>query len=143
MNWELLFAKQEKLDNYIMENQQLENTNLFEERMLALLVELGELANETRCFKFWSKKTSSPKKIVLEEYVDNIHFLLSIGINTGYQFSEINIPSTNLNETEQFNYVFQKCLAFYAEPTENQYVDLFQAYLQLATLLHFSEADIF
>lgn len=124
MDWTLLFSKQEKLDRYITEKQQLTNANLFEERMLALLVELGELANETRCFKFWSKKEASPRRIVLEEYVDNIHFLLSLGLNKGYQFSQINIPTIDKNVTEQFNDVFQKCLTFYTEPTEVEYVTL-------------------
>lgn len=56
LDWGILFSKQEKLDQYIIENHQLHDQDLFEEKMLALLVELGELANETRCFKFWSEK---------------------------------------------------------------------------------------
>ena len=52
--------------------------------MLALLVEIGELANETRSFKFWSVKPASEKKIILEEFVDGIHFILSLGIECGF-----------------------------------------------------------
>ena len=44
---------------------------------MALLVE-RELANETRSFKFWSTKGPSANEIILEEYVDSIHFLLSL-----------------------------------------------------------------
>ena len=33
---------------------------------LELLVELGELANETRCFKYWSMNQSGEKEKVLE-----------------------------------------------------------------------------
>jgi dimeric dUTPase (all-alpha-NTP-PPase superfamily) len=39
---------------------------------------LGELANEVRSFKFWSIKDRSSKEIVLEEYVDGIHFIGSL-----------------------------------------------------------------
>jgi dimeric dUTPase (all-alpha-NTP-PPase superfamily) len=70
-------------------------------KILALMVELGELANEWRGFKFWSNdqeprtrhvepdiehfdktrearwKESNP---LLEEYVDCLHFILSIGL---------------------------------------------------------------
>jgi dimeric dUTPase (all-alpha-NTP-PPase superfamily) len=50
----------------------------------ALLVELGEFANETRCFKFWSLKPASPKEVViLDEYADGMHFFLSLGIPLG------------------------------------------------------------
>ena len=138
-----MFSKQKKLDQYIFDKQQLGSKDLFEERVLALLVELGELANETRCFKFWSAKVASSKEVILEEYVDNIHFLLSIGLHKGYRFTYIDCTSPETNATKQFNTVFQKALAFYAEPTETAYVVLFQAYLQLASVLGFSEADIF
>ena len=50
-----LFDMQRALDAYIQSNRK-EQTDVFREKGLALLVELGELANETRCFKFWSKK---------------------------------------------------------------------------------------
>ena len=33
---------------------------------LELLVELGELANETRCFKYWSMRQTGEKEKVLE-----------------------------------------------------------------------------
>src|SRR5574344_1217994 len=38
--------------------------------ILELLVELGEFANETRCFKYWSCKKPSSKEIILGEYSD-------------------------------------------------------------------------
>lgn len=41
-----------------------------EANFLSLLVEIGELANETRCFKYWSKKGPSRKEVILEEYAD-------------------------------------------------------------------------
>ncbi|MEE0700145.1 MAG: dUTPase [Bacilli bacterium] len=41
-----------------------------EKNIVELLVEIGELANETRCFKYWSNKGSSEKDIVLDEYAD-------------------------------------------------------------------------
>ena len=145
MNWDKLFTKQYQLDQYIIQNHQLENEDLFEERFLALLVELGELANETRCFKYWSEKAPSPNSVILEEYVDNIHFLLSLGLEKGFQYSEIDTPIVvdDVTATEQFNHVFQKGLAFYTKPTELAYIALFQAYLQLASILGFSVADIF
>ncbi|MCM3743586.1 dUTP diphosphatase [Sporosarcina luteola] len=74
-----LFTMQRQLDAYIQQNQ-LVTKDVFKEKGLALLVELAELANETRCFKFWSTKGPSERNIILEEYVDSIHFLLSLGI---------------------------------------------------------------
>lgn len=68
----------------------------FNKLVLALLVELGECANEWRGFKFWSKdqsprvqKSRAPYmdlddadfyNPLLEEYVDGLHFILELGI---------------------------------------------------------------
>lgn len=142
MNWEALFNMQEKLDAYIADNHSLHGQDLFEERFLALLVELGELANETRCFKFWSTKSQSDDAVILEEYVDNIHFLLSIGNHKNYQFSTIEIQATQDTKTKNFNHVFKQATIFYIDQSKENYLTLFRTYLQLASLLGFSEADI-
>ncbi len=142
MDWDSLFKKQRELDSYIINNRGLHTKNVFEEKMLALLVELGELANETRCFKFWSLKDKSDKATILEEYVDNIHFLLSIGLEKGYTFSDIDVAETAVAETKGFNQVFSACLAFYQEQTRERYMAMFSEYLGLARMLGFSETDI-
>ena len=79
MHLQQLFKMQKSLDTYIQSEKNISN-DVFLEKCLALLVELAELANETRCFKFWSEKGPSEKHVILEEYVDSIHFLLSLGI---------------------------------------------------------------
>jgi len=142
LRWDDLFERQRELDAYILEQQSLEGQDVFEEKILALLVELGELANETRCFKFWSQKASSDKAVVLEEYVDSIHFLLSIGLEKGYTFSQITLEPANVSETAAFTQVFSSCTAFYHEQTESNYYHLFKQLLQLANVLGFSEKDI-
>lgn len=142
MNWQSLFKMQDQLDTYIADNHDLHNKDLFEERFLALLVELGELANETRCFKFWSKKGASDNEVILEEYVDNIHFLLSLGNHRGFQFESIETSADDIDRTVVFNTVFVKAVQFYHEQSEATYLELFKEYLQLAHVLGFSEADI-
>ena len=51
MEFNQLFEMQRELDRFIEETQNVEK-DVFKEKGLALLVELAELANETRCFKF-------------------------------------------------------------------------------------------
>src|SRR5579875_4105332 len=100
---------QSELDAHI-ENEHPRKENRHSEKVLALLVELGELANETRCFKFWSIKPASPKEVILEEFVDGIHFILSLGIECGFSEADFSVPDTmeaDLDATEQFLKVFQ------------------------------------
>ncbi len=92
------FEMQRKLDQYIEKEHGLQDRSLFEEKTLALFVEIGELANETRCFKFWSKKPASDSKVILEEYVDGIHFILSLGLELGFDENTFSIVSYEGNE---------------------------------------------
>ncbi|MBY6035242.1 dUTP diphosphatase [Fictibacillus nanhaiensis] len=91
MKIEKLFALQKELNTRIVKEHHLIDESLADQRKLAFLVELGELANETRCFKYWSKRPPSEKEIVLEEYVDGLHFVLSIGLDMG--FTNLQLPN--------------------------------------------------
>lgn len=142
MNWEHLFSMQKKLDDYIKENHDIEDRNLFEEKYLAFLVELGELANETRCFKFWSKKDRSDKEIILGEFVDGVHFLLSLGLEKDYRYKGNLLEVKNQTETEQFNTVFMQAVQFKQNTTLENYEKLFAAFLKLGTMFGFEENDI-
>jgi len=122
MNLQKLFEMQAKLDADITAHHPVqEGENRLEKKALALLVELGECANEWRGFKFWSNDQEPKNKIevkcwacngtgmmqtedslipsepyeeeecgycegkkeyknpLLEEYVDCLHFILSVG----------------------------------------------------------------
>ncbi|WP_077327370.1 dUTP diphosphatase [Virgibacillus siamensis] len=142
MDWQTLYNMQEQLDKYIESQHDLSGRNLFQEKSLALLVELGELANETRCFKFWSTKPRNERSIILEEYVDGIHFLLSLGLEKGMIFSRVNPSAPVGSETDQFNRVYDASVLFRQEPTEVNYAALFEYYVQLGELLGFDEEAI-
>ncbi|WP_164668417.1 dUTP diphosphatase [Virgibacillus doumboii] len=142
MDWSELYSMQKSLDDYIESQHELANKDLFQEKYLALLVELGELANETRCFKFWSTKSRNDKEVILEEYVDGIHFIMSLGLEKGYQYTGDTIGTTENTETQQFNLVFEACNSFKLQPTEQNYQSMFEIYLQLGELLGFDEASV-
>lgn len=79
MNLKELFDMQRTLDERIIKQHGLEGQDLLDQRILALNVELAELAQETRCFKFWSANRQ-PSERVLDELVDVLHFVLSVGL---------------------------------------------------------------
>ena len=60
-----LFIKQAALDQEIANKHNISYSNTRKRRTLALLVEIGELANTTRCFKYWSNKGSEDKERAL------------------------------------------------------------------------------
>ncbi|MBP1971603.1 dimeric dUTPase (all-alpha-NTP-PPase superfamily) [Virgibacillus natechei] len=70
---------QSGLDNYIGESKGIDMKDYKLERIIALQVEFNELLQELPfLFKYWSNKEMNKEK-ALEEFVDGIHFLLSIG----------------------------------------------------------------
>lgn len=144
MNLEKLFEMQQGLDKHIQSQHELESEDLFDRKVLALLVEIGELANETRCFKFWSLRGPSKKEVILEEFVDGIHFILSLGIECGFtsQVSLNGYQSCTAGLTEQFLEVYQSANEFRISRSLQHYQKLFQAYLYLASLLDFSNDEI-
>ena len=94
MNLEKLYKKQEELDNHIL-GKEYDRTGklpdkfmLLDQTILALLVEIGELANATRCFKHWSTKGPMPDEIIIDELADVWHFYLSIGNQLGIRLDE-------------------------------------------------------
>lgn len=135
-----LFTMQAALDRYIEENHQLQHEDLFDRKVLALLVEIGELANETRSFKFWSVKPSSEKKVILEEFVDGIHFILSLGIECGFQEEPFEFAkgaaSGDINQ--QFIEIYQAASTFQKDRSYSHYVKIVEYYLQLGAMLGIS-----
>ncbi|MCM3411050.1 dUTP diphosphatase [Metabacillus litoralis] len=144
MNFSILFNMQQELDSKIEAQHQLQSENLIERKVLALLVEVGELANETRCFKFWSLKPPASTSVILEEYVDGIHFILSLGLeikaNTLMDLKEVQADSTTI--TEQFLKVYETIQDFKKDQSPSTYKDMFEEYLLLGKLLGFSSKQV-
>jgi dimeric dUTPase (all-alpha-NTP-PPase superfamily) len=144
MQLERLFQMQKELDHHIEVKHQLENEDLFNRKILALFVEIGELANETRCFKFWSVKPSSEKQVILEEFVDGIHFILSLGLECGLELTELdfNLKVSASDVTNQFLAIYEILSCFQFSKSREDYLALFQAYFNLANLLGITKEEM-
>ncbi|MGP4071331.1 dUTP diphosphatase [Piscibacillus sp. B03] len=142
MKWDSLYELQRKLDNDILERNDLTREEVMDDKILALIVEVSELANETRCFKYWSQKGPSETSVILEEFVDGIHFLLSIGIDYGYLFNGSQISTQDYSLTDLFHKLYGKINRFKLNPTNMHYQKMFSTYLEIGLKLNFTEEDI-
>src|SRR5690625_1744280 len=135
MNLEKLFKIQAELDKRIIEKHGLQNEDLLDKKILALQVELGELAQNWRGFKFWSGRQEpvtndlrvadykeSGEAILetynplLEEYVDCLHFILSIGLEIQIDLDKIRnfiVPKKMQDVLDQFMWVNYKAINLY------------------------------
>ncbi|WP_033541511.1 dUTP diphosphatase [Planococcus sp. CAU13] len=142
MNLVKLFEMQEELDRFIQANNSAAG-DLFVKKGLALIVELAELANETRAFKFWSSKGPSERDVILEEYVDSIHFLLSVGIEKGLDdLTEWPEPAADFDLTTLFLMTNSSILEFLEEQSMAAYREVWGCYGAIARVLGFSYDEV-
>lgn len=142
MNWQSLFAIQQKLDDRILMEHDLAGQDLVPQKILALQVELCELANETRCFKYWSKKPPASREIILGEYVDVVHFVLSLLIAFDVTDVDDRRRAGQVDLTAHFSYMLGLAHIITVSRSQEDLRELFAALLSLGDLLHFSEAEI-
>lgn len=132
MNLSKLFEMQKKLDDHIIEKKGLQGQDLLPNTILALYAELGELLNEWRGFKHWSENQeprtetesicgcpmcehhsiSTNKNPLLEEYIDCLHFILSLGLQCGFEKVVISELEDGVLAKDIFFEVFQNLTRF-------------------------------
>jgi dimeric dUTPase (all-alpha-NTP-PPase superfamily) len=133
LNIEKLRQQQATLDARIFKQHDLLRHDTILDRMLALLVELGELANETRCFKYWSVRPASEMDVIAQEFSDGIHFLLSLGIDLEDTQQEIEALEVTSNLTDQFLACFEAVIDLSRQYDLYRYQKAFAYYLGLAS----------
>ena len=177
MNIKKLFELQKQLDLRIeREHPRKPGEDRLAKKILALQVELGELANCWRGFKYWSND-QEPRRIdpycvecagtgevrslgivreckcnpLLEEYVDCLHFILSIGLEIDFKRKPIDIIKSH-DVITQFNEMFRLVSAFwriYAETgvikgcgLYDTYEDILRTFMGLGQELGFTWEQI-
>jgi dimeric dUTPase (all-alpha-NTP-PPase superfamily) len=146
MNLSKLYEIQAELDKRIVEKHNLQGEDLLPKKILALQVELGELANELpEVFKFWSNKKNN-RENALKEYCDCLHLILSIGLDKGWG-SGIEImeplPKVVTNKvTSQFNLLFRKISDFHSANTYMNYRWIINLFISLGEMLGFTWEEI-
>lgn len=171
MDIQKLFEIQAGLDFHINKEHPIKDgEDRLAKKILALQVELGECANEWRGFKFWSKDqeprnrcmkcqlTEIPHECenpLLEEYVDCLHFILSIGneikCDTSQCIKAINLHTDwilerkdveNISITEQFNMVFNAISEFEQMRSLDEYWSMAAEFLILGAKLEFTDNQV-
>ncbi|ABI36867.1 hypothetical protein [Geobacillus virus E2] len=134
---------QRQLDAHIeKEHPRQEGEDRLAKKILALQVELGELANELpEVFKYWSNKKNNYEK-ALKEYVDCLHFLLSIGLdeNIGTLEWEQIEPWKRESIIDQFIDLFDCTVRLKTDITE--YVIIWDYFIGLGEMLGFSWEEV-
>ncbi|KAF0223620.1 MAG: dUTPase [Erysipelotrichaceae bacterium] len=131
-----------ELDERIMANHQVNRDQTRTKRILALLVEIAELANETRTFKFWSFKKASEKEVLLEELSDCVHFVISLGIDLNDELESLEFKPRLETLSVQFIDWMAEAARLETEFTVEQYQKVLSYIASVALALGFSAEDV-
>jgi dimeric dUTPase (all-alpha-NTP-PPase superfamily) len=136
-----LFPLQSGLDATIHAAHQCDYESTHYKRILAFLVELGEFSNETRCFKFWSLKSPSEKAVILDEYADGMHFLLSLGLPLGVEKYTHKFKPDQKELTLQILKTYSLATDLLDHYDPKHYALVFSSFLNILPLLGYSGED--
>lgn len=100
ININRILELQKQLDNNIHTKHNINPKEVFEKRRLALIVEICEMINVNRCFKFWSLKKDYDKQVLGDEFVDCLHFILSISLHFDLDQTEYEIKDVVYDDNE-------------------------------------------
>lgn len=138
-----LYEEQKKLDLLIAKNHNITYAKTRKDRLLSLLVEICEFANETRCFKYWSNKKPSSRDVTIEEYADALHFFLSLGIDIQTDFVIYSISSSDdTSLTEDFLVLASLYSEFVAKQDDETYQKAFKKFIDMSQKCGFSWSDV-
>lgn len=84
---------QKKLDEKVFNRAGVTANGTINERLLALAVELSELANELSCFKYWKQSHVVKLDETKEEWADVLHFAASVGNSYNHKLQYIHLNS--------------------------------------------------
>lgn len=148
MNLNVFYSPQQELDKKVEAALQeedkdfsLDDTLIMEKRRYAFHVELGELANEVGFFKYWKRSHKINWEYTLEEFVDCIHFLASIGLSYRWNKFVTEIEAVSFWEEcpiEELFYLLRENKL----DSSGQYKQAFMVLLGIGKKLGFSDGEI-
>lgn len=133
---------QQELDERIFKNHNTNRESTRHDRLCALLVELGEFANEMRAFKYWSLKPASAQSVLLEEYADGLHFLNSLCIDLNMS-PIVQPPPSSLSAVPLTLNAYEAIVRCIHHFDEEHLVLAYEAYAQLAYACNFTSEQLF
>ncbi len=137
-----IYQESKRLDSLFGEQNDLFSDEIIEKNILELLVEFGELANETRCFKYWSIKPMSDKEVILEEYIDCLFMILCFCNMTNVSMDEAFPTATQENIVGTFLTLYKDGFNLKKNLPKETVKQLLVNILYLADLLNFQYEDI-
>jgi len=141
INIQAIYDKEKIINGKFSKKYNYSDPDIFYKQVLELIVELSELAYETKCFKYWKNDKPSSAEITIAEYADCLMIALSL-------CDLANIQINNLPKVEEENIVKQFIKLNYLasqvtiELDQNLLLEILSNLLNLSKLLKFTDKEL-
>lgn len=141
---EKLQNMQDQLDERIFKKHGRSRKDTFEARVLALHVEISELANEKQSFKYWKQSKQVDEERIKDELADVLHFTISLGIDIEFNESiDIDRLDRKIPLTQRFIALHESLGSFYNRRDSEDYRQLLESVLGLTYDLGYTVEDLY
>ena len=114
--------------------------DMYKKNKLELLVEIGEFANETKCFKYWSKKEAN-KELVLEEYADCLIMTLCLYHYFNMELDDLEYERMN-DINDNIAYLYKLASSLYFNDDQNVLKEILFNLINVSELLKLNKDEI-
>jgi len=138
-----IYERNKRLDDIFMNKYRNIESKYYEKNCLELIVEICELANESKCFKYWTVKKPNRDEL-LEEYADSLLMVLYM-FNT-YNVGLLEVIEMDLSDDilESFNNLIRMCTQLMSKinVSERLLKEIFTYLLHIGRLLELNDDEI-
>lgn len=144
MNIKNLFEAQRKFNANLILNDELDYYKLETRKNLEFHVKIGDLANETKCFKYWKDNNNFiDMQVVFKKYIDCLSQILTLGIDNNYtDIANICVKPNDYCISDQFLNLYIDINDLIISPSKDHYLTLFEDILSLGITLGFTQTQI-
>lgn len=144
MNIHILLNQEKELIKNIAIDDTLNDYTLFARKHLQLHIKMSDLANETKCYKYWVGEIDSVNlENVFQKYISCFHQILFLGLDGDFEDLEtVTAQSTDSCLSDQFLNLYIDINDSIMSSSEDHFATLVEDYLTLGSCLGFSEEQI-
>ena len=144
MNIHILLNQEKELIKNIAIDDTLNDYTLFARKHLQLHIKMSDLANETKCYKYWVGEIDSVNlENVFQKYISCFHQILFLGLDGDFEDLEtVTAQTTDSCLSDQFLNLYIDINDSIMSSSEDHFATLVEDYLTLGSCLGFSEEQI-
>lgn len=138
------FPNQKEVDSKIIIDSSLTDYKVLARKNLQLQIKLGQLADETKCYKYWIEEdVICDSNSIFEKYILCFRQILSIGLDKNYSdVTNVVVTPSEYCLSDQFINLYIDINDLMISPSKDHFVTILEDFLSLGVSLGFTESQI-